>query len=67
MAPIPGAIVDVYVQSGDEVKAGQPLFKMEAMKMENEINSRIDGVVVAVNISVGDSVNQGDELVVISP
>lgn len=67
LAPIPGAIVDVYVQSGDEVKAGQPLFKMEAMKMENEINSRIDGVVVAVNISVGDSVNQGDELVVISP
>lgn len=67
LAPIPGSIVDVYVRTGDEVKAGQPLFKMEAMKMENEINSRIDGTVAAVNISVGDSVNQGDELVVITP
>ncbi len=67
LAPIPGSIIDIYVQTGDEIKAGQPLFKMEAMKMENEINSRIDGTVAAVNISIGDSVSQGDELVVIVP
>ncbi|SHJ05878.1 Biotin-requiring enzyme [Malonomonas rubra DSM 5091] len=66
-APIPGSIMEVYVQVGDSVKAGQPLFKMEAMKMENEINSRLDGTVSAVNISAGDSVNQGDELMVINP
>lgn len=67
LAPIPGSIMEVYVQVGDKVKAGQPLFKMEAMKMENEINSRIDGTVTVVNISAGDSVNQGDELLIINP
>ncbi len=67
LAPIPGSIMEVYVQVGDKVKAGQPLFKMEAMKMENEINSRIEGTVAVVNISAGDSVNQGDELLIINP
>ncbi len=67
LAPIPGSIMEVYVQVGDTVKAGQPLFKMEAMKMENEINARLDGTVSVVSISVGDSVNQGDELLVITP
>ncbi len=43
LAPIPGSIMQVYVKVGDEVKVGQALFKMEAMKMENEINARIDG------------------------
>jgi len=66
-APIPGSIMEVYVQVGDQVKAGQPLFKMEAMKMENEINARIDGTISAVNISAGDTVNQGDELIIITP
>lgn len=65
LAPIPGSIMEVYVQVGDKVKAGQPLFKMEAMKMENEINARIDGTISAVSISAGDTVNQGDELMVI--
>ncbi len=37
------------------------------MKMENEINSRLDGTVAAVAISSGDTVNQGDELMVITP
>ena len=38
---------------------------MEAMKMENEINARAEGKITAVNIKVGDSVNQGDELMTI--
>jgi biotin carboxyl carrier protein len=67
LAPIPGSIMEVFVSVGDEVKAGQPLFKMEAMKMENEINARLDGVVASVSISSGDNVNQGDELMVITP
>ncbi|MCK4622927.1 MAG: biotin/lipoyl-binding protein [Desulfuromonadales bacterium] len=67
LAPIPGSIMEVYVQVGDKVKAGQPLFKMEAMKMENEINARLDGTVSVVSISAGDTVNQGDELLVITP
>ena len=67
LAPIPGSIMEVYVQVGDKVRAGQPLFKMEAMKMENEINARLDGTLSSVSISAGDTVNQGDELMVINP
>lgn len=67
LAPIPGSIMEVYVKVGDQVKAGQPLFKMEAMKMENEINARLDGTISSVSTSAGDTVNQGDELMVINP
>lgn len=66
-APIPGALLAIYVKVGDEVKAGQPLFKMEAMKMENEINSRIDGTISAILASAGDSVAQGQELIHMIP
>lgn len=66
-APIPGSMLALYVKVGDTVKAGQPLFKMEAMKMENEINSRVDGIVTAILVSAGDSVAQGQELIHISP
>lgn len=66
-APIPGVMMDIYVKVGDSVKAGQPLFKMEAMKMENEINARVDGEVKSVNAQVGDTVNQGQELMLIAP
>jgi biotin carboxyl carrier protein len=66
-APIPGSILALYVKVGDSVKAGQPLFKMEAMKMENEINSRINGTVTAILVSAGDSVAQGQELIHVSP
>ncbi|MDY6849138.1 MAG: biotin/lipoyl-containing protein [Geoalkalibacter sp.] len=66
-APIPGSILSVYVKVGDTVAAGEPLLKMEAMKMENEINARIGGTVTAVNVQEGDSVSQGQELVLVSP
>jgi len=66
-APIPGSIIDVFVKVGDKVQAGQPLFKMEAMKMENEINAQLDGTVTAVNIHAGDSVSQGQELIHLTP
>jgi biotin carboxyl carrier protein len=66
-APIPGSIMSVFVKVGDKVQAGQPLFKMEAMKMENEINSQLDGTVSVINISAGDTVNQGQELMAITP
>lgn len=66
-APIPGSMLALYVKVGDTVKAGQPLFKMEAMKMENEINSRVNGTVTAILVSAGDSVAQGQELIHISP
>ena len=62
-APIPGSILVIKVKEGDEVKTGQLLLKMEAMKMENEINSSCSGTVTAIKVNVGDSVSQGAVLV----
>ena len=58
-APIPGRVVKVEVDVGDEVRAGQPLVILEAMKMENEIRSHRDGRIRAVHVSPGDNVDQG--------
>ena len=65
-APMPGNIVGVSVKVGDQVKKGQVLLVLEAMKMENEIVSPVDGKVVAVGVSKGDTVNPGDKLVQIA-
>lgn len=65
LAPIPGSILQVHVKVGEKIKVGQALFKMEAMKMENEINARLDGTVMEIKINAGDTVNQGDVLMLI--
>lgn len=65
-APIPGAILEIFVEVGDKVSRGEPLIKMEAMKMENEIAAPSDGTVTLIHVGVGDAVNQGQELIVIS-
>ena len=62
-APMPGNAWKVLVKEGDSVKEGQVLVILEAMKMENEIRSPIDGVVASVNVAEGASVNGGDVLV----
>lgn len=64
-APMPGTILDIKVKEGDKVTNGQVLLILEAMKMENEIMSGVDGVVSSVNVTKGASVNAGDVLVVI--
>lgn len=61
-APIPGVVTQVLVQPGDTVKAGQPLFILEAMKMENQIRAPRDGVLGAVNVSAGSGVVLGQLL-----
>ena len=55
-APLPGVILDIKVKVGDAVKAGQTVAVLEAMKMENEIESTASGTVTAVNAGKGDSV-----------
>lgn len=65
-APMPGNIISVAVKVGDQVKEGQLLVILEAMKMENEIVAARDAKVVSVNVSKGDMVNPGDALVQIS-
>lgn len=61
-----GTVVDVLVKVGDKVTKGQPLFITEAMKMESEIQSPLDGIVKAIHIKGGDAVQQGELLVEIS-
>ena len=55
-APMPGTILDVKVQAGQNVKKGQILVILEAMKMENEILAPCDGKVTGVNVRKGDNV-----------
>ena len=64
-AIIPGRVVSVAVTPGDTVAAGQRLLAVEAMKMENELRAPRDGVIERVEVSVGQTVELGDSLVVI--
>ena len=56
-APMPGKIVKVMVKVGDEVEEKQPMVIVEAMKMENQVNSKAKGTVKAVNFAAGDQVD----------
>lgn len=62
-APLPGVILDVKVNVGDSVTVGQHLLTLEAMKMENNIDSTKDGVVKSIAKHKGDSVMEGDVLI----
>jgi biotin carboxyl carrier protein len=64
-APMTGKIVKVKVKTGDEVKAGQVLCVIEAMKMENEIIAPKAGAVKEVYVSDGSSVSEGEPLLII--
>ena len=64
-SPLPGVILDIKVKEGEEVKKGQTLIILEAMKMENSINADKDGKVTAINVSKGESVLEGTDLVII--
>jgi biotin carboxyl carrier protein len=62
-APMPGLIVDLKVKEGDEVKMGDTLLILEAMKMENSIKSPGDGIVKTVKAKKGASVEKGQVLI----
>ena len=64
-SPLPGVILDIKVNVGDEVKKGQTIIILEAMKMENSINADKDGKVAAINVSKGESVLEGTDLIII--
>ncbi|MAP94268.1 MAG: acetyl/propionyl-CoA carboxylase subunit alpha [Ponticaulis sp.] len=63
MSPMPGLVVSVDVEVGQEVKSGSAVCVVEAMKMQNIIRAEADGVVKAVNVGAGDSV-AADEIMV---
>ncbi len=66
VAPMPGTILDMKVSVGQNVKKGDVICVLEAMKMENDIPAPCDGVVMSVNVQKGASVASNDLLVSIN-
>ena len=64
-APLPGVITAINVSVGDEVKAGDTVLVLEAMKMANNIEAEKDGKITAICVKAGDTVMEDDPLVVI--
>lgn len=65
-APIPGVVTTLLVKVGDTVQAGQIVLKLEAMKMENDIASPVDGTVKEVAVAEGAQVGDGQLLMVVA-
>ena len=64
-SPLPGVVLDIQVAVGDRVGTGQRLMILEAMKMENNIDSDREGTVKEIKVATGDSVLEGDVLLTI--
>ncbi|MBL8118526.1 MAG: biotin/lipoyl-binding protein [Anaerolineae bacterium] len=65
-SPMPGLIVAVKVEAGQEVKAGETVVILESMKMQNELKAPRDGVIGAVNVAGGQAVEQNKVLITIT-
>ena len=65
MSPLPGIILEVRCKPGDNVKKGDTIMILEAMKMENNILASQSGKVSEILVKVGDSVLEGDQLAVV--
>lgn len=63
--PMAGSIKSILVKPGDQVKQGQPLVILEAMKMENQITAPMAGTVQRVDVKEGDSVKESHVLLVL--
>jgi len=63
LANISGKIVNIKVKVGDEVGIGQPVLILEAMKMENIIHSKVEGVVKKIHFNAGDNVTVGNTII----
>lgn len=64
-APLPGTITAINVAVGDDVKSGDPVLVLEAMKMANNIEAEKDGKITAICVKVGQSVMEDDPLFVV--
>ena len=65
-SPMPGRIISVNVEPGEEVAAGQTLIILESMKMENELKAPRAGKIHMISVKPGDSVEQGKKLVTVT-
>jgi propionyl-CoA carboxylase alpha chain len=66
LAPMPGSVVRIAVAVGDQVKAGQPMLWLEAMKMQHRINAPADGVVADLPVREGQQIDVGAVLAVVT-
>lgn len=60
---IPGTIVEIKVEVGDDVKVGTPLLILEAMKMKNKLTAVVEGKVKAINVEKGQRVTKNQVLI----
>lgn len=65
-APMPGLVLDIRVAEGDTIKKGDPIFVLEAMKMENIIKSPTDGVIKKINVKKGLAVDKNQVMITFS-
>ncbi|MGE5474221.1 MAG: biotin/lipoyl-containing protein [Ignavibacteriales bacterium] len=61
-APMPGTIMKINFEKGQNVKRGEVVLILEAMKMENEITAPMDGILTSLNVSTGSKVSSGDTM-----
>ena len=64
-APLPGTIIDIKVNVGDTVKPGDVVLVLEAMKMQNNIESEFSGTVTSITVKQGETVMEGTVLMTI--
>ena len=65
LAPMPGTVVAVKVETGGEVAAGDPVLVLEAMKMQHTVTAPHDGTVTEINVEPGAQVASGEVLAVV--
>ena len=61
-SPLPGMIVELPVTVGQHIRRGQKIAVLEAMKMENEILSEREGIITAIYVNKGDTLQEGDKV-----
>jgi len=59
---IPGTVLEIFIQPGQDVKKGQDLMILDAMKMQNRLKCNMDGIVKSIAVKKGDKVSKGTVL-----
>ena len=65
VTPLPGTVVRIAVSEGENVKAGDLLVTVEAMKMENELYAPFDGVVESIAVQKGETIRAGQTVAIV--